>query len=566
MTSYIKIKRSGTAGNPSVLGAGELAYSYLADNGANGGDRLYIGTGAETSGNAVNHTVIGGKYFTDLVSAATNLNTASTIVKRDATGNFIVSSASFAGATSGNASIVAPAIAGATTITLPGVTSTLATLAGIETLFNKTFVTPALGAATATTVNKITLTQPATGATLTIADGITVTHSGFSQTFTATAATSVTLPISGTLATLTGTETLTNKTFTTPNIGAATATSVTGVSGLTLNSGGANTNINLVPTGIGTVDVGNFRITSVGTPTSGTDAATKAYVDATKSGLDIKDSVRVATTANLTATASGAGVGKTLTNSGTQTVLAIDGVTLVFGDRVLVKNQTTGADNGIYTVTNIGSASTNWVLTRATDADNTPTGEVTSGMFAYVEAGTANATNAFVLTTTSAITLDTTGLVFTQFSGAGQVIDGLGLIKIGNQLDVQVGTGIAIVSDTVTLASTVAGAGLTFTTGVLDVVGTTNRIIVNADSLDISPNYIGQTSITTLGTITAGTWNSTTIGTSYGGTGLATYATGDILYASATNTLSKLAAGTDGYYLQMSGGVPVWAALDGGTY
>ena len=88
MASNIKIKRSETSGNPSTLGAGELAYSALTDNGSNGGDRLYIGTGTETAGNAVNHVVVGGKFFTDMITAATNVNTASTLVKRDASGNF----------------------------------------------------------------------------------------------------------------------------------------------------------------------------------------------------------------------------------------------------------------------------------------------------------------------------------------------------------------------------------------------------------------------------------------------------------------------------------------------
>lgn len=88
MSTLIKIKRSEVSGNPAVLGAGELAYSALADNGSNGGDRLYIGTGTETNGNAVNHVVIGGKYFTDMVSAATSSNSTDTLVKRDFNGNF----------------------------------------------------------------------------------------------------------------------------------------------------------------------------------------------------------------------------------------------------------------------------------------------------------------------------------------------------------------------------------------------------------------------------------------------------------------------------------------------
>jgi hypothetical protein len=88
MASIVRIKRSEVSGNPAVLGAGELAYSALLDNGSNGGDRLYIGMGVETAGNAVNHIVVGGKFFTDMITAATPNNTASTLVRRDANGDF----------------------------------------------------------------------------------------------------------------------------------------------------------------------------------------------------------------------------------------------------------------------------------------------------------------------------------------------------------------------------------------------------------------------------------------------------------------------------------------------
>jgi len=88
MASFLKIKRSDTSGNPAVLGAGELAYSGLTDNGSNGGDRLYIGMGTETAGNAVNHVIIGGKHYTDMVDAATDQNTISTLIKRDSNGDF----------------------------------------------------------------------------------------------------------------------------------------------------------------------------------------------------------------------------------------------------------------------------------------------------------------------------------------------------------------------------------------------------------------------------------------------------------------------------------------------
>lgn len=102
MAAIFKIKRSEVAGNPTTLGAGELAYSALADNGSNGGDRLYIGMGTETGGNAVNHFVIGGKYFTDMITAATANNTLSTLVKRDASGNF--SAGTITAALTGNSS------------------------------------------------------------------------------------------------------------------------------------------------------------------------------------------------------------------------------------------------------------------------------------------------------------------------------------------------------------------------------------------------------------------------------------------------------------------------------
>jgi hypothetical protein len=175
------------------------------------------------------------------------------------------------------------------------------------------------------------------------------------------------------------------------------------------------------------VSLNSRKITNLADPTAAQDAATKAYVDATKQGLDVKDSVRVATTANITL-------------SGTQT---IDGVSLVAGDRVLVKNQTTGSANGIYTVVSGGS----W--TRANDFDTNA--KVTSGAFTFVEEGTSNADSGWVLTTDGAITLGTTALVFTQFSGAGQITAGAGLTKTGNTLDVGAGTGITVGADDVAL-------------------------------------------------------------------------------------------------------------------
>lgn len=117
MSSIIRIKRSQVSGNPTTLAAGELAYSALPDNGSNGGDRLYVGIGTETGGNAANHVVIGGKYFTDQITAATSTNTTNTIVKRDASGNF--SANTITATLSGNATS-ATKLANARNITITG--------------------------------------------------------------------------------------------------------------------------------------------------------------------------------------------------------------------------------------------------------------------------------------------------------------------------------------------------------------------------------------------------------------------------------------------------------------
>lgn len=696
MSSIIRIKRSAVSGNPSVLAAGELAYSALGDNGSNGGDRLYIGMGTETAGNAANHVVIGGKFFTDRLDHTAGTLTANsaivvdtnskidilnvdnitlngnTISSTDTNGDLLLSpngtgrtiitnpyigdsSTSLAeyiydtvgGAVTGGTGITitnsdgnntstisitntgviagsygsgtaipvltvnaqgqvtaASTVSVATNLNISGdsgtdavslltdtlafvggvgitsavtnntvtfdIDSTVATLTNAQTLTNKSLqdsTTYFIDDADSTKKMQFQLSGITTGATRTltvpnVSDTIAVI--GTAQTFTAAqtfrAANSVRVEAANTQdaivlagraggtssyavtltpTTLTGNRTVTladgnttlqtgtmaitgdtlaqfasttssqlagvisdetgsgalvfanTPTLVTPIIGAATATSITGSTGnLSITAAAGNNSVNLVPTGTGTVDVASKRITSVAEPTQASDAATKNYVDAVKTGLDVKDSVRATTTGNLTATyANGtSGVGATLTNSGAQAALVLDGVTLATNDRVLVKDQTTGFQNGIYVVTNAGSGATNWVLTRATDTDsNSPTVEVGPGMFVFVEEGTANSDNGFVCTTNGAITIGTTAITWAQFSGAGQITAGAGLTKTGNTIDA---------------------------------VGTANRITVNADSIDIASTYVGQNTITTLGTIGTGTWQGTIIAGQYGGTGV----------------------------------------------
>ena len=387
--------------------------------------------------------------------------------------------------------------------------------------------------------------------TMTIAGGTGIDTSGSGNTLT--------VAIDSTVVTKTGTETLTNKTLTSPTLttpkiaddgaitdaagneqiifqqtaNAVNAVEVTNSAtgdGVKIGSAGDDTNINLIldPKGSGTVDVNSSRITNVTDPSGSQDAATKAYVDSVANGLDVKASAKYASTANIAGTYSnGAG---TIT-AGSNGALSIDGATPTAGDRILLKDQTTATQNGLYTVTTVGSGSAAYVLTRTPDAD--AASEITGGAFVFVEAGTANADNGYVFTHNGTPTLGTTNITVEQFSGAGQISAGAALTKSGNTLNVAV-------DDT--------------------------TIEVSSDELQIKTTYPGQTSITTLGTIATGVWQGTVIDEVYGGTGQSSYTTGDILHASGSNTLAKLSIGASGKILQSNGSNITYGDIDGGTY
>lgn len=695
MASTIRIKRSTVSGNPSALAAGEMAYSALTDNGSNGGDRLYIGIGTETAGNATNHYVIGGKYFTDMLDQSPGTLTASSAIVVDSSSkinNLNVGNITLTGSTNTISStdvngniVLTPNGSGKTVITNPyigdtatplseyiydtvggaitagtGITITNSDVGNTSTvsITNSGVTANTYGSASAIpviTVNaqgQLTSVTTASVASSLSISGDTGTDSValLTDTLTFTGGTgldsvvtnnTITFNIDATVATLTGSQTLTNKTLTLPIIGStgakfngstsgtinvlattvagtnsltlpaatdtlvgkattdtltnktinaadntlsnignssltnssvtfgsttvslgSTSTSIAGITELTvdnLNFNGniitsTNTNgdISLDPNGTGAIDVNGARIVNVGTPSTGTDVANRDYVDNKVTGLTWK------TAANLLAT-----VDVPLTGTiASMTALNIDGHgALHNGYRLLLLGQSTVADKGIYDYTESGS---NYTLTRSADAS---TYTELIGASIFIQEGTSYANTGWVQSNTYLTSF--TGQTWVQFSGAGAYGAGDGLGITGTTFFVQVATngGLEIATDNIQLKSTVAGTGLTLTSGVLDVVGTTNRITANADSIDIASTYVGQSSITTLGTITTGTWSGTAITATKGGTGLTSYATGDLLYASASNTLSALAAGTSGQVLQINGsGTPTWGDIDGGTY
>jgi hypothetical protein len=186
-------------------------------------------------------------------------------------------------------------------------------------------------------------------------------------------------------------------------------------------------------------DASSQRIVSVATPTAGTDAVNKNYVDSVATGLDVKQSVRLATVAALPAnTPAGTGVGKTLT-ANANGALSVDGVAVAVGNRILVKNEAAADDNGIYTVTATGDGSNPYVLTRATDFDQDA--EVTAGAFTFVAEGSTLADTGWVLTTNDPITVDTTSLAFSQFSSTTAYTFDQGLSNTAGSIKVELDTG-----------------------------------------------------------------------------------------------------------------------------
>ena len=547
MATIIKIKRTTGATAPSGLNQGELAYVYdtsAASSGAGGnGLRLFIGDPTSSSNTPKE---IAGEYFTNLLDHSHGVATASSSVLLDSNKKIdewsvdnlkldgrILSSTD----TNGNIEIT-PNGTGKSVIKNIFVDNASTSLQeyiedisggsvtageGIDVTYDDTAGTTTISGEDATDSNKGIASFSAndfdvtSGAVTVKAGGIT--NAQLAGSIATSKLVTNSLTIGSDTITLGGTQTDLN------GITSLDVDNIT-IDGNTVSTTNSNGNIALAPNGTGSVTVPSGYEARAGF--SSDSLVNKTYVDSVANGLDVKASVRVATTANLAVNYNNGAGTLTATSNG---AISVDGVTLSLNDRVLVKNQSVAAQNGFYKVTTTGSGSAVFVLTRTPDAD--AASELTSGAFTFTEEGTANADNGYVLSTNGAIVLGTTSINFEQFSGAGQISAGNGLTKSGNTIDA---------------------------------VGTADKISVSADAITIASTYIGQTSITTLGTIATGTWNGSVIGEVYGGTGQSSYTTGDILHASGSNTLAKLALGGSGKILQSNGTNVTYGDIDGGTY
>ena len=553
MALTLQIKRSTGSTAPGTLADGELAYTH-------GNDKLFIGDGSTVK-------VLGGKSFNDKIDHTDGTLTASSAVLVDsnkAIDEFIIGN----NATTGGAlkikegtnngthhvQLKAPnSLSGNVEFTLPNAD-------GSSGQFLKT---NGSGTLEFDTISSSFTLAADSGSNDTFNTSETLTFTGGTGIDTTVSNNEITYAIDSTVATLTGSQTLTNKTINASQlvngsvsnaklandgitIGSddtslgGTITDLNGITSLdvdnitidanTISTTNSNGNLVISPNGTGTVTVPSGYESRAG---FGDDSlVNKSYVDAVANGLDVKASVRVATTANLAGSYNNGNGTITASSNG---AISIDGVSLSVNDRVLVKDQTTQTQNGFYKVTTVGSGSAAFVLTRTPDAD--AASELTGGAFTFVEEGTANADNGFVLTTNGTPTLGTTNITFEQFSGAGQISAGAGLTKTGNTIDV---------------------------------VGTADKITVSANALTIASTYVGQSSITTLGTITTGVWNGTAIAATSGGTGLTSIAKGSVLVANSANTLSALDGGgsNDGvlFYTASSDTLSFATSIDGGTF
>ena len=599
MAAQLQIKRAADATANSApsgnLAAGELAVSYgNAPAHNNSGGRLFVGNSA---GNG--NIIIGGEYFTGLLDHAPGTLTNGSAIITNSSGQIDtlkVGKTSTAGIIdllegdggSAKVRIQAPnSLSGDVTLTLP-------TSAGTNGQFLQVNGSGQLNFATVT--SSFTLSDGSntdtfnTGETLTFTAGegtdITVSNntvtivgelastsnpgvaSFASADFAVSGAGEVTIhavsnaQLAGSIANAklasAGQLTLGSTTLelgTTDTV-IAGLTQVTidqiDINGNTISTTDTDGNLVLDPNGSGAVNVNSSKIINVTDPTNAQDAATKAYVDASVSGLDVKESVRIGTTAALDTVTYSQSAG-TLTRSGNGSINSSAGlgqsVTLVANDRVLVKDQAETRQNGIYVVTTVGSGSASFVLTRASDAN--VASEITGGTFTFVEEGT-NADNGYVFTHDGTPTINdstlsnNTQLTVSQFSGAGQIDAGTGLTKSGNTINVVGGTTIDADANSIHVNSS----------------GTANQILLSSGTVGNEATY---------GALPLGNSNSVTgtLAVGNGGSGATSLTANGLLVGNGTSAIAALAVGTSGHFLKSngSGSNPSFTnVIDAGTF
>src|SRR6056300_1245540 len=468
MATVIQIKRSANTTAPSTLKLGELAYTYGTGTQGNFGDRMFIGIGGvDGNGDANEIAVIGGQYFSDKLDHVAGTLTGSSALIVDA--NLAIDTLNIGNATTTGGEIrfnegtnngtnyvglKAPnSVSSSQTYTLPSTDGTA----------GQFLKTDGSGGLAFETVNQfITLSdgtdtdQYNTSETLLFTGGQSITTAVTDNeiTFSVTAlsidtgqltdsgVTNAKLSTGGQLTLGSSTLTLGATTTDIAGLTSLVVDSLT-INGSSITTTASNTDINLTPHGTGVVKVPSGYDQRAGFDTD--SLVPKSYVDAIAEGLHVHASTKAATTQTLalesgdtvTYSNGSSGVGATLTLS--TGISTLDGYTLVNGDRLLIKNETNTAHNGIY----IRTSAT--VLTRTTDFDTVA--EVASGDFLFVTNGTVNGSNGFVQTEITT-TIGTSPILFEQFSGAGQITAGNGLSKSGNILDVNVdGSSIEIVAD-----------------------------------------------------------------------------------------------------------------------
>ena len=458
MATVIQIKRSSSTSAPATLKLGELAFTYGTGTQGNLGDRLFIGEGGvDGNGDANNISVIGGQYFAEMLDHVQGTLTANGAVIVDdnkAVDELIIGNATSVGGTvkfnegtnNGAAFIGLKApnnVTSTTTFTLPDGDGAPGHFMKTDGAGNLGFavVDQALDLAGDTGTDVYNTSE-----TLTFAGGAGMQAAITDNTVTINATALTDSNFSGSAG-------ISNSNLANPQttLGSsvltlgATETDIAGLTSLVIDditidgqsvtTTASNKNINLSPHGTGSVIVPSGYEDRAGFQSQ--SLANKAYVDQVAQGLDTKPSCRLATTVNLASTYNNgtAGVGATLTAS-SNGALSVDGVTPSVADRILVKDQTTAAENGIYVVTTVGTGSTAFVLTRATPEDQPS--ELSGGAFVFVEEGSIGSNNGYTFTHTGEPTFGTTDLDVAQFSGAGQIIAGAALSKDGNTMDVEV--------------------------------------------------------------------------------------------------------------------------------